>query len=161
VRVTIRVASPGDGATLAALFQHVHGLHVAARPDFFRAAPLDEAAEWLVSLMEGPRSRIWIAESDGRPIGYILAYFHEQIGRRFSHPRRWCEIDQIAVVPDQRRRGVARALAQAVLDEARGRDIRDIELSSWSFNVEAHEAFRRLGFTPKVIRFELMLEKGA
>jgi GNAT superfamily N-acetyltransferase len=157
MRVTIRVASPGDGATLAALFQHVHGLHVAARPDFFRVAPSDEAAEWLVSFMEGPRSRIWIAESDGRPIGYILAYFHERIGRPFSHPRRWCEIE---VAPDQRRRGVARALVQAALDEARGRGIRDIELSSWSFNVEAHETFRRLGFTPKVIRFELMLEKG-
>jgi hypothetical protein len=39
--------------------------------------------------------------------------------------------------------------------------MRDIEMSSWSFNVEAHAAFRRLGFTPKVIRFELMLEGGA
>ena len=52
-------------------------------------------------------------------------------------------------------------LVQAALDEARRRGIRDIELSSWSFNGEAHETFRRLGFTPKVIRFELMLGGGA
>jgi GNAT superfamily N-acetyltransferase len=159
--VSIRVASSADGATLAALFEHVHGLHVAARPDFFRIAPPDEAAAWLASLVDGPSSRIWLAESDGSPIGYVLAYFHERVARPFSHPRRWCEIDQIAVVPDQRRRGAARALIQAALDEAGRRGIRDIELSSWSFNVEAHATFRRLGFTPKVIRFELMLGGGA
>jgi diamine N-acetyltransferase len=155
--VGIRAASPVDGPTLAALFEHVHGLHVAARPDFFRSASPDEAAAWLASLVEGPSSRIWIAERDGCPIGYVLTYFHERAGRPFSRPRRWCEIDQIAVVPDQRRRGAARALVQAALDEARQRGIRDIELSSWSFNVEAHETFRRLGFKPKVIRFELYL----
>ena len=155
--VSIRVASPGDGAALAGLFEHVHGLHVAARPDFFRPAPPDEAAAWLASLVDGPSSRIWLAEGEGRPVGYLLAYFHERVGRPFSHPRRWCEIDQIAVVPEQRKRGAARALVQAALDEARYRGIRDIELSSWAFNVEAHETFRRLGFTPKVIRFELML----
>jgi ribosomal protein S18 acetylase RimI-like enzyme len=130
---------------------------VDARPDFFRVAPPNEAAAWLTSLADAPDSKIWLAESDGCPVGYVLAYFHERTGRPFSHPRRWCEIDQIAVVPDQRRRGMARALVQAVLDEARHRGIRDIELSSWSFNVEAHETFRRLGFKAKLIRFERYL----
>lgn len=155
--MSIRPASPADGTTLAALNGFVHGLHVAARPDFFRVAPPEEASAWLASLTEAPSSRIWIAEGDGEPIGYILVYFHERGERPFSHARRWCEIDQLAVDPRWRRRGAARALVEAALAEARRRAIRDIELSSWAFNTDAHEVFRRLGFRPKLIRFERFL----
>jgi GNAT superfamily N-acetyltransferase len=155
--VSIRAASSTDGTVLAALNEFVHGLHVAARPDFFRVAPPDEAAAWLASLAEAPSSRIWIAEENGVPIGYVLVFFHERGERPFSHARRWCEIDQIAVDPRWRRKGTARALVETALEEARRRGISDIELSSWAFNTEAHAAFRRLGFTPKLIRFERML----
>ena len=155
--VSIRAASSADGATLAALNEFVHGLHVAARPDFFRVAPPAEAAVWLASLAEAPSSRIWIAEGNSAPIGYVLVFFHERAERPFSHARHWCEIDQIAVDPRWRRKGAARALIETALEEARRRGIHDIELSSWAFNTAAHAAFGRLGFTPKLIRFELML----
>ena len=32
-------------------------------------------------------------------------------------------------------------------------EIHHVELSSWVFNSGPHQAFRRLGFTPKVVRF--------
>ena len=114
--MTIRDAVPGDGPTLARLNEFVHGLHLDARPDFFRPAPPDEAAAWLASLADGPATRIWIAEADRTPVGYVLAYFHERPARPFTHARRWCEIDQIAVDPRWRRQGAARALTDAVLD---------------------------------------------
>ena len=50
---TIRVAGPEDAPALATLNEHVHGLHVAARPDFFRVAAPDELAAWFVTLVEG------------------------------------------------------------------------------------------------------------
>lgn len=155
--MTIRDAVPGDGPTLARLNEFVHGLHLDTRPDFFRPAPPDEAATWLAALAEGPATRIWVAEADRVPVGYVLVYFHERPARPFTHARRWCEIDQIAVDPHWRRQGAARALTDAVLTEARRRGIRDIELSSWAFNTAAHAAFGRLGFTPRLIRFELIL----
>jgi RimJ/RimL family protein N-acetyltransferase len=141
--VIVRAATASDAAQLATLNAHVHGLHVAARPDFFRDAPRDEVVLWLASLAEGGNSRIWLAEGDGAPVGYVLIFFHERPARPFTHARRWCEIDQVA------------------LGEARRRGIRDIELSSWAFNTDARGVFERLGFTPKVIRFERMLGQGA
>ena len=154
---TIRVAGPDDAPALATLNEHVHGLHVAARPDFFQVAAPDELAAWFVTLVEGPTSRVWLAAEADAPVGYVLAYFRERGAVPFSYARRWCEIDQIAVDPRWRRRGTARALIRAAVDEAGRRGIRDIELSSWAFNVDAHETFRRIGFRPKVIRFELYL----
>ena len=38
----------------------------------------------------------------------------------------------------------ARALVECVLEDARSRAIFDVELSSWSFNVDAHDTFRAL-----------------
>jgi GNAT superfamily N-acetyltransferase len=137
--------------------EHVHDLHVAARPDFFRIAAPDEVAAWFVTLVEGPTARVWLAEEADGPIGYVLAYFRERGAVPFSYARRWCEIDQIAVDPRWRRRGTARALIEAAVDEAGRCGIRDIEPSSWAFNLDAHETFRRIGLRPKLVRFELYL----
>ena len=54
---------------------------------------------------------------------------------------------------DHRRKGVGRTLIQVVLQAAEDEGIRDVELSTWVFNISAQEAFRRLGFSPKVVRF--------
>jgi ribosomal protein S18 acetylase RimI-like enzyme len=64
------------------------------------------------------------------------------------------ELDSIGVHRAYRRRGVARALVKAALAHAEGAGIREVELASWAFNQSAHEAFRKLGFIPKVVRFE-------
>lgn len=53
--------------------------------------------------------------------------------------------------------GTARALIDAALAEARRRGIREIELSTWAFNADAQAVFQRLGFTPRMIRFERRL----
>jgi ribosomal protein S18 acetylase RimI-like enzyme len=58
----------------------------------------------------------------------------------------------IGVRPDQRRKGLARALVDIVVAASDADGIRDVELTSWVFNSGAQEAFRRLGFTPKLVR---------
>jgi ribosomal protein S18 acetylase RimI-like enzyme len=73
---------------------------------------------------------------------------------RSGRARHWCEIDQIAVDPNYRRRGIARSLNLKAIAEIRTEGIRDIEATSWFFNEETHEVFRRLGFLPKTVRFE-------
>lgn len=153
----VRSALASDAPALAVLNDHVHKLHVAARPDFFRPTSPEEATPWFASHAEGSVSRAWIAEDEGGPVGYVLVFFHERAIRPFTHARRWCEIDQVAVAPEGRRRGTARALIDAALAEARRRGIHEIELSTWAFNAEAQAVFRRLGFAPRLIRFERML----
>ena len=89
------------------------------------------------------------------PVGYLLAIFHEAPENPFARARRWCEIDQVAVDPNRRRRGIARALILNAVSWAKTEGIPQIEAASWSFNDDAHEMFRRLGFVPKTTRFEL------
>src|SRR4029077_8599104 len=106
----IRPAAIGDEALLAGLNDFVQELHLGSRPDHFRPTQSAELATWYRALLEKSTTRIWIAEEDGLPVGYVLAIVHEAPENPFVRARRWCEIDQVAVDPRCRRRGIARAL---------------------------------------------------
>lgn len=157
---TLRSARSGDEEVLADLNRFVQTIHIARRPDYFRPTWAADVAAWFEALLRNPVARIWIAIEEGRPAGYVLAFHYERPENPFCLARRWCEIDQIAVDPSRRRRGIARALIQEAIQNAAADGIRDVELSAWSFNDEAHETFRRLGFVPKAIRFELASERA-
>jgi GNAT superfamily N-acetyltransferase len=150
----IRRAAIGDEVLLASLNRFVQQLHLAKRSDHFRPTQSAELATWYRSLLEQPATRVWIAERDGLPVGYVLAIVRELSETPFVRARRWCEIDQVAVNPDWRRTGIATALILNAVSEAKSEGI-PVEVTSWSFNESAHEVFRRLGFVPKTIRLEL------
>ena len=156
----IRSAVVGDEVVLARLNRFAQDLHVERRPDLFRAAPVQEVAAWFGSRLADPSTRAWIAEDQASPIGYLIAVFQDRPQGPFNVARRFCEIDQIAVDPTRRGQGLARALMVQALADARAEGIDEIEATSWSFNDSAHAMFRRLGFVPKTIRFELRGESS-
>src|SRR4051794_10164195 len=153
--VTIRTAAHRDGDLLATLNAFVQELHVAERPDIFKPAQRREVADWFEQLLRKATVHIWIAESQGAPIGYVVALLRERTEGPFCLARRWYEIDQIAVAPDHREKGVGRLLVETVLAEARAEGIRNVEANCWAWNEVAHQAFRGCGFASKEIRFEL------
>lgn len=155
--ILIRRARVGDEQLLARLNGLAQAIHVAARPDHFKPTGAAELAGWYLSLLQEPAARVWIAEADGAAVGYLVAIFRSVPANPFCRPRRWCEIDQVAVEPAWRRRGIARELVRTAAVEARDEGMRTVELTSWSFNERAQETFRRLGFRPKIVRFELDL----
>jgi len=152
---TIRSAVIGDEELLAKLNGFVQEVHLERRPDDFKRTTIPELAAWYGSLLRTSTARMWIAEDAGLPVGYILAIVHQRSENPFCPDRHWCELDQIAVDPKYRRQGIGRALVLRAIAEVRVDGIREIEVTSWSFNRETHALLRRLGFVPKTIRFEL------
>ncbi len=151
--IEIREAKPGDEELLVALTAIVHELHAAAEPDVFKPFDRIAIARWIGSRMDDPKTSVWIAETDGEGVGCLIAAHVEKPETPFSPARRFIELDQIVVRPAWRRRGVARALANVLFSKADCEQIRDIVLTSWSFNEAAHRAFARLGFSPVLVRF--------
>ena len=151
----IRAAAIGDEAVLAGLNRFVHDLHRARRPEHFKSTRITELTAWYKSVLERPTTRAWVAEDEGLPVGYPLAIVHDRADNPFTVARRLVEIDQVAVDLNRRRLGVARALIETAVAGARAEGIGHLETTSWSFNDDAHEVLRRLGFRPKTIRFEL------
>jgi ribosomal protein S18 acetylase RimI-like enzyme len=97
--------------------------------------------------------KAWIAFSNDAAVGYAVAVVTTRPETPFSIARSFYQLDQIGVSPDFRRQGVARALIERVIDDARARGLHGLELTSWSFNEAAHAAFAALGFRPMIVRF--------
>ena len=153
--VEIRRAGLDDLDALIVLKRDVHALHVAARPDQFKPTESAQIEERLRELLAAPDAKIWVALLAGEIVGYSVSIFMRRPEHFLVPARHYCEIDQIGVIAMHRRRGVGSALLQTAVDDARNSGIQEIELSSWAFNHDAHRAFERFGFIPKVIRFEL------
>ena len=77
-----------------------------------------------------------VAEREGKLAGYSVAW----LGVGSGH------LGNLAVAPDQRRRGVARALLADLFDEARKRDVESLTLEVRASNFAAQALYRAHGF---------------
>jgi GNAT superfamily N-acetyltransferase len=151
----VRRARLEDIGPLVALQREVQELHLVNRPADFKPLNDEEVTGWLRGVLQSEEAAIWVAVATGKIVGNAVAMRKHRAEHTYSPARTWCEVDQIVVTRAQRRKGIARALLQAVVDDARAKGIAEIELTSWSFNTDAHRAFEAFGFAPKLVRFEL------
>ena len=99
---------------------------------------------WLVRVMgwfwsplrDVMRGFVW--EEDGQPVGLVNVM-------RMGDTDRWM-IGNVAVLPDYRRRGIARQLVQAAVDYARRRGAPAVTLDVLDGNVPAYRLYESLGF---------------
>ncbi len=152
--IDIHEAENADVDALTQLNRHVHDIHVAALPTHFRHAPPEAIAQLFRSRLETPATRVWVASIGKTAVGYAVSTLRERAENARWFPRRFWEIEEIAVAPAHRRHGVARALIERVVDAARSQGGLDVELTAWSFNTNAHAAFEALGFRPTMVRFK-------
>lgn len=153
--ISVRQAGEGDVELLAELNRFVHEVHFNRMPQRFKPAETGAVSEWFRSMIQKPAVRAWIAESEGSAVGYVLAAIQDRPETPFRYRRVTYHLKELAVAPGFRRKGLARALIDCVVADARARDIQEIEGDSWFFNTEAHDAVRALGFRPQMIRFAL------
>lgn len=93
--------------------------------------------------------RAYLASSDGRPVGFAVAAT-SPFSALTEAP--CVTIDQLYVVPDQRKHGVARQLMTAVTLYADSRGCEQIGCNVPAQHREANRFFARLGFSSQVVR---------
>jgi ribosomal protein S18 acetylase RimI-like enzyme len=119
--MTIRRATISDVATLVELNRSTQAMHATALPDIFRPDPPEEVvASAFRSAIEAPSS-LWLIAEEGKACGYLSADFRE-VPESWCHVRyQVCYIAAIAVDPEFRRKGIARALLSRLKSDAEGR----------------------------------------
>jgi GNAT superfamily N-acetyltransferase len=103
----VRAARPGDIASLAAIERDAAGQF---RDLGFDGAFLDETADPAELADAAREERLWVAEHDGACVGFAIACV-------LDDGQAWLE--EIDVHPGHGRRGIGRALVEAVQDWAR------------------------------------------
>jgi ribosomal protein S18 acetylase RimI-like enzyme len=152
--ITIRAAVDGDVEQLAALSASVQHLHIAGRPDVFKATGPQALRDLFRRRLAESTARIWIAETAGIVVGYAVTVDKRQEENVYTHARSWREIEEIAVRAEHRRRGAAGALLRHIEIAMQADGISVVELNTWAFNNTARSSFERLGFVAKNIRYE-------
>ncbi len=153
--ISIQAATLSDVSVLVRLNAVVQQLHVDQRPDQFTPVTPEAVAAWFRQLLPLANCSVWLAVCDSVSVGYLLGLIHNRSATPFSPSRVWFEIDQLAVDPSHRNRGVGTALLWHAISFARSKQLSDIEITTWAFNTPAQSLFTRLGFVPKHSRFEI------
>ncbi len=77
----------------------------------------------------------------------------------FTHGGRpWAVVEHVVVSERFRRRGVGRALMQAVVERCRSAGCYKVQLASRQHRLGAHEFYRALGFETSALAFRLYLD---
>ena len=142
---TIREAGRRDVPAVAALWQEMMDYH--SRFDArFRFAPTArrDVERHILETLRSRSARVFVAEADGRVIGYILGEIH---ARRPIYPvGTYGFIADISVTESHRRSGVGRALVETMLAWFTREKATAVELFVADANPTSMAFWRAMGF---------------
>jgi GNAT superfamily N-acetyltransferase len=134
--IRVRNIRPGEGAVLVAMTRalavsHGEEAHFEAEPAMMEAA----------FFAENPVAYCLIAEFDGTPAGCALWHrsFSSFRGREVMY------LEDVSVLPEFRRRGIARALMRAVAKEAVERGVPSVAWMMMDWNDGARKLYGEIG----------------
>jgi len=141
----VRPARPPDTEAVVALCREMMESHAALDPRF------RPAASWIPAYREDFRRRLQdrdhqvvVCEEEGKVVGYaaVSLRMHPPV----LEPRLVGYVTDICVAPAARRRGVGRALVDALREWCRSRGLRVILLRAACLNQTSQAFWRRMGW---------------
>lgn len=143
----IRRATVADAQHLAQLSATVQALHAQSRPEMFKSPVInDDLMNWFAVLLEKPDNHIFIAESEGEAVGYLLAMVIRRPENPFTYATDFLLIDQVSVNTEHQRQGCGKKLLESAYQLARAENLTRIVLGVWNFNIHAIEFYKDQGF---------------
>jgi ribosomal protein S18 acetylase RimI-like enzyme len=132
--VRVRPAEPRDADAVLALMEGLTRPAVAEDPAPQRGV--------FLAHLEHDDAELFVAELDGEVAGAVSLWIQPRLN--WTTPQAW--IPDLYVDPAFRRRGIARALLDASVDEARRRGCHRLVLESGHHRAEAHQLYESYGF---------------
>jgi GNAT superfamily N-acetyltransferase len=133
--VTIRAARQAEIDELVAAYDWLFAPPGSTPPMWDPEA----AADRLANAIGSEHQHVFVADVNGRIAGFITVY-DEFNSVRFGH-RAW--VEDLAVDPDQRSRGIGKALLDEAKNWARQRGASHLELDSAETRPDAHRFYDR------------------
>ena len=146
MELLIRPATEDDYEGVNAVFADELAHHVALLPERFQLADPVMPRDWFLEVLANPNKMLIVAEVDGRVAGQILIIDSVSVDDPIHRPRRYLEIDELAVLAEYRRQGIGRRLMQAAEQFAADRGIPTVELSVWEANSQAFSFYQSLDY---------------
>jgi ribosomal protein S18 acetylase RimI-like enzyme len=139
--ITIRRATPADAEAISAVWEVICAERVYTAVN--RPFTPQQERDYIASLSD--REGVFLAEVDGRVVGFQSLDLWIKFTDSFDHV---CSVGTF-VLPEWRRQGIARRLAEFALDFARAHGYEKIVVYVRGSNSGAQAFYRSLGFAPK------------
>ena len=153
MQVTIRPAREADYARIEAIWQQVHALHVALRPDAYAPrTPILPPERFQEHLASGT---IHVAEQSGYVSG-ILVFCEKHVLSVSKGMRRILFIDVMAVDESCRRQGIGQQMLSHIRQYASDNGFDGVELQVAARNTAARAMYESFGFHEKSVNMELL-----
>jgi GNAT superfamily N-acetyltransferase len=133
----IRKADAGEEEQLIGMYEWLFAPPGSRPPEW----DPEQARPRLSDVIASPRGAILVADDDGALIGFCTAYL-ELNSVRFGQR---CWVEDFAVDPRERSRGVGAALLNAAKEWARSAGATHLELDSGLARTDAHRFYEREG----------------
>ena len=150
--IDVRRAREDDGPALGRMGALLLRAHYAFDQQRFlapRGNPEEGYAWFLRSQLAEPEVAIFVAERDGKVVGYVYAGLEPMSWKELRGPAGF--VHDIVVDESSRRLGVAELLLRAAFDWLKTQGAPRVLLWTADGNVDAHRLFARLGFRRTMI----------
>lgn len=134
MKLMIRPAQGEDFSQVEGLVRLELQLHAAHRPDLFRGDGSGYTRAEFSALLADPAAIAPVAEADGAVVGLCFGRAADRLGDGVFRPGRDAELEDLAVDPAFRRRGIAGALLSRAKEKARELGAVRPGLKVWRFN---------------------------
>ena len=141
------------------LLQQVGEVHHNIRPDIFRAGAQKYDEADLKTLLTDESRPIFVAEEDGRVLGYCFCILEETRGNPVLLDEKTLYIDDLCVDENCRGKHVGTALYAYVTAYARELGCNTITLNVWNGNDSAMAFYEKRGLKPRKVYMEMSLEE--
>ncbi len=152
----IRRAERKDIPQITKLLYQVHKVHSDGRPDLFVAGAKKYTEEELEQLVEEDERPIFVADEDGKILGYAFCIYQTPKGNSMQ-PIRTLYIDDLCVDADTRGQGIGGKLYRHVLDIAEKTGCYNVTLNVWACNENALRFYEKCGLQVQKIGMERIL----
>jgi ribosomal protein S18 acetylase RimI-like enzyme len=146
MNVQIRPAAAEDYDAVTRVFTSELAHHAALLPDRFQMIDLVMSRQWFEDMLAQANKTLQLALVDGSIAGLILLIELVSLDDPIYRPRRFLEVDELAVLPEYRRQGIGRRLMETAEQIAAARGISTVELHVWEANDQARAFYDHLGY---------------
>ena len=116
------------------LRKQVNDLHVEGKPSVFKTNFYDGLSDYIYEIQNDDKKEIIVAINEGEIVGYAVLAQINRAETPFMYERDFLYIDEIGVDKDLRRHGVASEIISYILDYAKDKGFKRVQLKMWKFN---------------------------
>ena len=155
--IDVRDAQKSDTGAIAALLEQVLTIHHNARPDIFKEGVRKYTDEEIEEILLDAGKRIFVAELDGKVVGYAFIIFKETKNDNILCDSKSLYIDDLCIDESVRGAGVGTAIFKYLKAFAYHTNCNSITLNVWEANRTAKKFYEKMGLVPQKTIMEMSL----